>query len=150
MKKGLGFVYILSICLVVNSHIQADDTIVSKSSYPEIGVMLGTPGGINGAIGFWHNRTGFRISGGYTRERLYGYQATFGYILSDSKYSRHTFVFNTSYTSASCVDYYYVGPGYNYNYKWFFLETSLNFGEWNDEYSNPQLGIQIGYMHRFN
>ncbi len=41
----------------------------------------------------------------------------------------------------------FLGLVYNLNFRGFFLEPGLTFGE--GDYSNPQGALQIGYMHRF-
>ena len=71
--------------------------------------------------------------------------------LSDNARTRHAFFIIGGISNIDLDnrvrEWTFLGLVYNLNFRGFFLEPGLTFGE--GDYSNPQLALQIGYMHRF-
>ncbi|MCB2205246.1 hypothetical protein KQI65_10895 [bacterium] len=133
--------------------------------YSELGINIGTPGGLNLAYGHWFGGIGLRLSGMIYGPSLSGLQLNLGFKLSDTYRMSHVLALvggvshfeleeETYYSSYSLIthrtrvyDWTYLGGIWEMNWWGFFLQTGLAVGS--GDFSNPQLMLQIGYMYRF-
>ncbi len=132
---------------------------IQAVAYPELGVVLGTPGAINGVAGYWFGQYGVRVSGGYVErnsDNFWGMQLNMMKKIRDTPVSRHAvgimgMAHRTKYMDNWILrrkSIYGGGIAYNYNWRGLFVETGLLAGA-NTGYSAVQLLFQIGYMYRF-
>lgn len=136
---------------------------LGKQVYPLFGITLGTPAGLQLVGGEYFNGFGIRASAGYLG-KIYGAQINFVKNISKSQnfssnlsvfagYShmefRTTMTYNgLFYSSVPIVDHWtYGGLAFDLNWGGFFLEAGLSLGS--GTFSNPQLGLQIGYVHEY-
>lgn len=144
-------ILIVLIGLVSTRHIHAQEEIdLRQESYQEIGINFGTPAVLNLAFGHWFNSVGVRVSGMYFGTTN-GVQLNVGLKLSDNVRTRHALFIIGGISNIDLDnrvrEWTFLGLVYNLNFRGFFLEPGLTFGE--GDYSNPQVALQIGYMHRF-
>ena len=137
--------------LVSTRHIYAQELAdLREDSYQEIGINIGTPAALNLAFGHWFNSVGVRVSGMYFGQTN-GVQLNLGLKLSDNARRRHALFIIGGISNIDLNnrvrEWTFLGLVYNLNFRGFFLEPGLTFGE--GDYSNPQVALQIGYMHRF-
>jgi hypothetical protein len=120
--------------------------------YFEAGGILGSPS-IGGIVGYWFGPVGIRVSGGYQEKRMNGIQFNLGYKLTDNNKTRHAVGVALGRSQDRGCDYSYLGPVYDLNYKWFFLEIGVGkvFNVKRGDFSDLPWWIilQVGYMHRF-
>ena len=143
-----------------------------QTSYPELGLAVGTPAALNWQAGLWRGPNGIRVSGSYwpgkeTSEKLWGLQLNLMRKLSDTPRSRHVLGMVASASHTTDVDVKdadgaqaleprvtkkesraAVGLAYNYNWRGLFLELGLTVGSRGDDGPVRPI-VQIGYMHRF-
>ena len=141
-------ILIVLIGLVSTRHIHAQEEIdLRQESYPEIGINIGTPAVLNFAFGYWFNSIGVRVSGLYWEQGANGVQLNVGLKLSDNVRRRHALFIIGGTSNIDNTEWTFLGLVYNLNWRGFFLEPGLTFGA--GDFSNPQVALQIGYMHRF-
>jgi hypothetical protein len=116
-------------------------------SYAEFGLTLGTPAGINFALGSWFGPIGFRVSGMQLGKRTAGIQVNVGYKLSDNATRSHVLAVVAGSLVAGFQSWGYAGVVYNLNLSGFFVEAGLTAGS--GSFTSPQAILQIGYVHRF-
>ena len=142
MKKlGIIFVLLFALC----SCLSAKNLL--NASYPELGITLGTPSGLNLAGGGWNGRFGVRATGMFYGPSFYGFQTTLGFKLLDDPKTLHSVGLAFGTFRWEFDDWTSVGAVYNTNFRGFFLETGLEVGR--GDFSSPQFVLQIGYMRRF-
>lgn len=130
-----------------------------KSSYTELGINLGTPAGVNLALGYWFGEFGLRASG-MVLGSIQGFQGNAGIKLSDNANRSHVLalIFGQSRLEEKKVYLFgpdevvyrtwsYFGLAYELNWHGFFVEAGLTAGS--GDFSSPQVAAQIGYMYRF-
>lgn len=143
---------------------------VTPNTYPGGYALLGitalTPAGINLVGGYYGSTFGVRACAGYlgaigglqgnfvfnvVRSRRYTGNITvmFGYMsLTTTSHYVSTFgPYGARYDSDLTRTWSYFGAGYEFNWGGFFLEPALSIGS--GSFSNPQLLLQIGYVHEF-
>jgi len=130
---------------------------LKETSYPELGLTIS---GIN--LGYWHKRTGLRLSHYYLNETRNEMMLNLGYKLSDNEKTQKSINllagrFVGSDPGAD-YDYAYVGIAYGLNfsilgYRGFFFELGMakvlqdNLGNLADDPFVPC--ANIGYIYRF-
>ena len=130
-----------------------------KSSYTELGINLGTPAGVNLALGYWFGEFGLRASGmvlGFVQ----GFQGNVGFKLSDNANRSHVLALIFGKSSIEDKKVYLFGPDevvyrtwsyfglvYELNWHGFFLEAGFTAGS--GDFRSPQVAAQLGYMYRF-
>jgi len=130
---------------------------LKEASYPELGLTIS---GIN--LGYWHKRTGLRLSHYYLNETRNEMMLNLGYKLSDNEKTQKSINllagrFVGSDPGAD-YDYAYVGIAYGLNfsilgYRGFFFELGMakvlqdNLGNLADDPFVPC--ANIGYIYRF-
>jgi len=130
---------------------------LKETSYPELGL---TTSGIN--LGYWHNRTGLRLSHYYLNETRNEMMLNIGYKLSDNEKTQKSINLLAGRLVGSDpgadYDYAYVGIAYGLSfsilgYRGFFLEIGMakvlqdNLGNLADDPFVPC--ANIGYIYRF-
>ena len=130
---------------------------LTEASYPELGL---TSYGIN--LGYWHKRTGLRLSHYYLDETRNGMMLNLGYKLSDNEKTQKSInLLAGRYVGSdpgADYDYAYVGIAYGLNcsvlgYRGFFVEIGMakvlqdNLGNLADDPFVPC--ANIGYIYRF-
>ena len=130
---------------------------LKEVSYPELGL---TTYGIN--LGYWHKRTGLRLSHYYLNETRNEMMLNLGYKLSDNEKTQKSInLLAGRYVGSdpgADYDYAYVGIAYGLNfsilgYRGFFLELGMakvlqdNLGNLADDPFVPC--ANIGYIYRF-
>ena len=147
IRYAVKFSVVFLIGLVSTPHIYAQKLIdLKEDSYQEIGINIGTPAALNAAFGYWFNSVGLRVSGMYYGQETNGVQLNLGLRLSDNFKRRHALFIIRGASKIDNDEWTFLGLVYNLNFKGFFLETGLTFGE--GDYSKPQIALQIGYMRR--
>ncbi|GJM33404.1 MAG: hypothetical protein DHS20C18_24050 [Saprospiraceae bacterium] len=139
----------------------AVQNIIDKS-YLELGLTYGTPAGLNMVVGYWHGRTGVRLSGmvysGFTALQLH-----LGLKLSETTRRRHSIglSFGNYSFKGQQEGFHYIGPVYNYTgapfnikilHNSWFVEIGYVYGFG----SGDEIGgggsfpiVQTGFVHRF-
>jgi hypothetical protein len=125
----------------------------------ELGVLFGTPSGVNLTSAIHANDFIFRLTGMYL-PNVYGIQADFGYKFSEEDYTYHAITLSggvSRFESGDSYDYYYyyqrydywdyIGLNYMLNTRGFLFAVGLSAGS--GTFSNPQLMLQIGYSYQF-
>ncbi|MFZ1729990.1 MAG: hypothetical protein WBQ23_02215 [Bacteroidota bacterium] len=129
---------------------------LKDASYYELGVNIGTPAGINLAMGKWFGIVGARLSGMYFGDQLAGLQGNIGFKLSDNRKRSHVLaaIFGASHLEENyrtsqqrSLEWTFVGAVYELNLRGFFVQGGLTVGS--GDFSSPQAFFQIGYMYRF-
>lgn len=130
---------------------------LEEASYPELGL---TSYGIN--LGYWHKRTGLRLSHYYLNETRNGMRLNLGYKLSDSEKTQKSInLLAGRYVGSdpgADYDFAYLGIAYGLNfsilgYRGFFIELGIakvlqdNLGNLADDPFVPC--TNIGYIYRF-
>lgn len=118
-----------------------------KESYTELGVNLGTPAGLNLALGNWFGRFGVRASGMVYGRKLNGIQGNLGFKLSDNINRSDVLAAIFGSLNIEKDNWSYFGLVYELNLSGFFFHAGLTAGS--GSFSTPQLAVQLGYMHRF-
>jgi len=140
-----------------------------QTSYPELGLAVGTPAALNWQAGLWRGPNGIRVSGSYwpgkeTSEKMWGVQLNLIRKLYDTPRSRHTIallvasseivtvktpsLFGSTVRTVETNKLNCVGLVYGYNWRGLVLEAGLSVGS-NDGYGPVQALLQVGYMYRF-
>jgi hypothetical protein len=118
-----------------------------------MGAGVGMPVYFNGALGYWYDPVGVRLSGMYFGKRSNGVQFNLGYELSENDNTSHCLGIAIGKSEDQGCDWSYLGPVYNYYYYWLFLEIGLSKvievrrGDFSDTPYFPL--FQISYIHRF-
>lgn len=160
---ALAFSFLFSINSLAQEHVEKEINESSETgprnlkgdSYFEMGTNIGMPATINVAIGYWFGPVGLRLSGMYwgegTQKGTNGVQFNAGYKLSDNAKSLQNLGVAVGREQGPGCDWSYLGPVYNLNYKWFFLEIGLAkvLKVKRGAFGSLQFIFQIGYMHRF-
>lgn len=125
----------------------------------ELGVVVGTPSGVNLTSAIHANDFIFRLTGMYL-PTIYGLQADFGYKFSESDETYHAITLAggvSRFETSNDYDYYYhyqlydywdyVGLNYMLNTRGFLFAIGLSAGS--GTFPSPQLLIQVGYSYQF-
>lgn len=120
--------------------------------YWMFGAALGTPAGLNLIFGRSFGGFGMRLSGMVFGGRLYGAQVDVVRIGRTSEsFSHQPFLgVGTLHVKGGGTgggDWTYVAAGYGLNSGGFHFDIGLSVGS--GDFSNPQLMLQIGYVHEF-
>ena len=124
-----------------------------RKKYPVFGMTIGTPAALNLVWGYYFENYGIRCSGLYL-DTVSGIQLNALRKLKETP----NFLQNASILAGSAftinnedrIEKYwnYIGVGYDLNWYGFFFELDITVGS--GSYSSPQMGLQIGYVHRYN
>lgn len=144
--------------LCFSSFARADEFVDVKHNQKPTGSLaltMGTPAGFNLSLnhigsGNW----GWTVAGGYVSGgsdcHLTGVQLG---VLKSHGFGRNHYTalsFHAGYMEAACDDVGlyagYVGGGFIWKWRALYTQVDLNVGSWEEEYSNPQLGAQIGVV----
>ncbi len=121
-----------------------------KKGVTELGIVAGSPAGLNILLGHSIDDFIFKLSGLYVG-KIYGIQVNLGLMLSNNinRYHSLNFIAGSSFSESNLSKntWDYFGIAYNLNYKDFYLEAGISSGS--GSYSNPQIMLQIGYVYRF-
>ena len=146
MKSKINYI-IIDVCFNLGYSSTNEKEIEYRTSYPVLGITLGTPAGLNIVVGYYFNNLGTQVSGLYLPglyTTLYGTQLNLLYKIGDYFNFLHNFAVLGGFScveekfkgNVSIIQWNYGGIGYNLN--------------WYGFYPSPQLGLQIGYIYRFN
>ncbi len=141
-------------------------TNLKDSSYAEIGITFGLPGGINFVAGYWFKNAGIRLSGMYYDENAMGFQLHAGLKLFDNNRERHSVGVSYGkvgdFTNAENninylgLTYSYTGPPLKLAKKHHIWFVELGYGKYFSNATSEGLDdsvfapiMQIGYVHRF-
>jgi len=161
LRKGILSAFIVASVLCGTSDIWADEKSkprdLKEASYPELGL---TTSGIN--LGYWHKRTGLRLSQYYLNRTRNKMMLNLGYKLSDNEKTQQSINLLAGRSVGSDpvtdYDYAYLGIAYGLNfsilgYRGFFFELGMakvlqdNLGNLADDPFVPC--ANIGYIYRF-
>jgi len=129
----------------------------------ELGIVLGTPSGLNLILAAHTTDAIFKISGAYLGPTLYGGQFDIGYKFSENKRTYHGVGLGFGFANIGTTEittnqwnqyeykernhWQYVAVNYMLNTYGFYLNAGLSAGS--GSFSNPQLMLQIGYAYQF-
>jgi hypothetical protein len=119
---------------------------LKRKKFPEVGISIGTPAGLNFSLGYWFGAVNGRISGMYWG-RLNGLQGDFGYRMFDNGRWNHALALVVGRLENEDGHWLYVGPAYELRFGGLFLEGGLAIGS--GIYTGPQVVVQFGYSYRF-
>jgi hypothetical protein len=137
----------------------------TKSKYGALGILLGTPGGLNLTSAYFANQFGLRFLAGTNINDMYGFELDLEYILTSEKHyyasidilggysylgKYYTYLYDNynAYSISYIKDWLYLGAEGNLNFYGFNISLGLSFGS--GYFSSPQLIANIGYVYRFN
>ena len=131
---------------IINSVAAADER---SSTLPEIGVAVGLPAGLMPVLGLRTGPFDVHATGMIWGDALFGGQINFGYDFTlDREMADHVLAMCIGSMDGDSGEGKYGGLVYNLFLRGgFFLEAGFTAGS--GVYSNPQLTIQLGYVHLF-
>jgi len=146
---------IVMILLLANSMTNAKDPDNNNIQTGSIAITIGTPAGLNlNYSKISSNKWGWTLSGGYLPSacdnHLTGFQ--FGGLYRIGKSNQHysAISFYLGYLDyKSCCDEIsdpYVGSGIIYKWRFLYSELDLYVGNWDDVWSEIQMGFQAGIV----
>ncbi len=135
-----------------DGHPASSSSAAATGPYWMFGGALGTPAGLNLIFGRSFGGFGMRLSGMVFGGRLYGAQVDVVRIgRTSASFSHQPFLgVGTLHVNGGGTgggDWTYVAAGYGLNSGGFHFNIGLSVGS--GDFSNPQLMLQIGYVHEF-
>jgi hypothetical protein len=138
----------------VDRHAESSST--RKGAFPVFGAAFGTPAGLNLVGGYYFTPWGVRVSAMYWG-RLAGVEVEFLRNIGRTGIFSHnvhvgvgTMQIGSSYFDFSndvYFDWTYISAGYDLNLSGF--HASIGFSLGSGDFANPQLMLQLGYVHEF-
>jgi len=150
-SRHLAFVLIVLLGISTGGRAQGQSGLETQLNagtgrHTELGINVGTPGGINLSIGQWFDRWGIRASGMTYGSKMRGIQGFAGYeFLNDSEH-RHAIGLAVGTWDYQNNSWTYAGPAYDLSIGGFFMEFGIAWGH--GTYAANQVIWQIGYVYR--
>lgn len=127
-----------------------------KTSFPVLGVALGTPAGINAIVGYYVDGWGVRMSGMYLSRvngvefellRNIDHKGNFSHNFHIGAGMMYVFIPGDLFTLDETYRWRYFSFGYDFNWNSFHLSSGLSIGS--GDFRSPQLTLQLGYVKEF-